>query len=66
MDFSFLVPPAKAGGNSNRGFLFKDKLSLSTIRKIQYYKSKFFQKNELHHSNKLPEAELPPALAGWK
>lgn len=57
-------PPAKAGGNSNRVSLFKDKLALSTINKIQYYKSKFFQKNNLYQSNKLPEAELPPALAG--
>ncbi|HRG48268.1 MAG TPA: PDDEXK nuclease domain-containing protein [Leptospiraceae bacterium] len=60
----FLVPPAKAGGNSNRVFLFKDKLALSTIRKIHFYKSNIFQKNELNQSNNQPKAELPPALAG--
>lgn len=49
----FLVPPAKAGGNLNRGFLFKDKLALSSFIKIHFYKS-----------NNMPKAELPPFSNG--
>ena len=59
MDFSFLVPPAKAGGNLNRGFLFKDKLLFASyielIALILFLNIK---------SNNVPEAELPPFLNG--
>ncbi len=54
----FLVPPAKAGGNLNRGFLFKDKLLLASFINFEFYESKYFKENNQ------PKVELPPALAG--
>ncbi len=54
-------PPDKSGGNSNRGSLFKDKLSLSSFVNDE---SNNMPKNKLHQSNNQPKAELPPALAG--